>query len=142
MAQAIIRIFPHSKEEFPTADDLRSWLLTALKARGGRYLLRSGQGSIPPGSVVLLRHGNKIVGEAVVEEDFVSQHIEEEGFTYEGFIKFAPSSIRLYVGALPIEVLGNIAGRDFSVARTYYKIEDWAVYSRILCEVVGEGFYS
>lgn len=44
MTQAILRIFPHSKQEFATADDLRSWLVTALKARGGRYLLRSNQG--------------------------------------------------------------------------------------------------
>jgi|Deesub1362B_J571_1020462.scaffolds.fasta_scaffold06895_2 hypothetical protein len=142
MTQAILRIFPHSKQEFATADDLRSWLVTALKARGGRYLLRSNQGSIPRGSVVLFRHGNQIVGEAVVEEDFVSQPVEVDGVTYEGSIKFAVSSIRLYVGGLPIEVLADLAGRDFSVARTYYKIEDWAVYPRILSEAVKEGFYS
>jgi uncharacterized protein (DUF488 family) len=33
-----IRLFPHSKEEFPSLDLLTTWLLTALKARGGRYL--------------------------------------------------------------------------------------------------------
>lgn len=92
--------------------------------------------------MVLFRHGNQIVGEAVVEEDFVSQPVEVDGVTYEGSIKFAVSSIRLYVGGLPIEVLADLAGRDFSVARTYYKIEDWAVYPRILSEAVKEGFYS
>lgn len=141
MTQGVIRIFPHSKEEFATADELRTWLVTALKARGGRYLLRSSQGSIPSGSIVLFRHGNEIIGEAVVEEDFVAKSIKEGDFTYEGFIKFAPSSIRVYVGSLPIKALEELAQRDFSVARTYYKIEDWALYSRILSEVVKEGFY-
>ena len=138
----IIRIFPHSRDEFPTADDLRTWLLTALKARGGRYHLRTSQGSIPPGSVVLFRHGDEVVGEAVVEENFISQPTKEADVTYEGFIKFAPSSIRVYVGALPAKVLGQLCGRDFSGARPYYKIEDWALYPKILAEVAVEGFYS
>lgn len=141
MAQVIIRIFPHSREEFSSADDLRTWLLTALKARGGRYFLRSTQGSIPTGSIVLFRHGDEIIGEAVVENDFVSREMSEKGVTYEGFIKFAPSSIRTYVGALSIESLGKLAGRDFSGARPYYKIEDWTLYPKILSEVVKEGFY-
>jgi hypothetical protein len=52
-----IRIFPHSKEEFPSLDMLTTWLLTALKARGGRYLIRSANAvaDLPTGSLVLFR---------------------------------------------------------------------------------------
>lgn len=140
MAQPVIRIFPHSKEEFKDSDELRTWLITALKARGGRYLLRegSGHGSNPSGSLILFRHGNEIIGEAVVEQDYIAY---DKPVTYGGFIKFVASSIRLYVGGLPVKVLGELCGRDFTGARSYYKIEDWAAYPKILAEVAKEGFH-
>ena len=138
-----MRIFPHSRDEFETADDLKTWLLTALKARGGRYFLRldSKHGSNPTGSIVLFRHGDEIVGEAVVEQDFVPEPKIEGGFSYEGYIKFSPSSIRTYVGAIPIETLERLTRRDLKRARPYYKIEDWTIYPLILAAVVREGFH-
>ena len=143
MANPMIRIFPHSRDEFETTDDLKTWLLTALKARGGRYYLREGSkyGSNPPGSIILFRYGDEIVGEAVVEEDFTPEHKAESGFRYEGYIKFEPSSIRTYVGALSIETLERIVGRELKPARPYYKIDSWIVYPSILAEVVKEGFH-
>lgn len=146
MTQPVVRIFPHSKEEFEDSDELRTWLITALKARGGRYRLHvdSSYGSNPSGSLILFRYENEIIGEAVVEQDYIAydKPLKIGDFTYGGFIKFVPSSIRVYVGGLPVKVLGEFCGRDFSGARPYYKIEDWAVYPKILAEVAKEGFHS
>ena len=149
MPQPIIRILPHTRAEFPSSDHLRTWMLTALKANGGCYLLRSfgvlGAGNNPPGSIVLFRFHDQIVGEAVIEQDVTRQNIEDltpEGqpFTYEGYMKLAPSSIRAYIGSLSVAELGDLCGRDFSIANPYYKIDDWAVYPKILARVAPQGF--
>jgi hypothetical protein len=64
-----IRIFSCG-DEFPSPDALVTWLLVALRARGGDYRLRSGNAvaALAAGSFVLFRHGDVIVGEAVVRE--------------------------------------------------------------------------
>src|ERR1700681_1483322 len=96
-----IRIFPHSKEEFPSLDMLTTWLLTALKARGGRYLIRSAKSvaDLPPGSIVLFRYGHVIVGEAVVSRYVRESHDDRmllgQETQYEAHVAFCPSSIRL-----------------------------------------------
>jgi len=38
-----VRIFPHCQKEFPSEDSLLTWLLTALRGRGGVYHLPSAE---------------------------------------------------------------------------------------------------
>ncbi|MDP2858820.1 MAG: hypothetical protein Q8P50_12700 [Bacillota bacterium] len=150
MQSPIIRVFPHSRDEFPTADDLRTWLATALKAKGGRYLLHSltgiGEGNTPPGSIGLFRFHDEIVGEAVVVEDVQRAKIQEpsgvggNAVTYEGFIQFVPSSIRLYVGGLAISDLQAVVGTNLQSAQTRNVISDWSVYPAILRLAARQGF--
>jgi hypothetical protein len=147
MAEPHIRIFPHSKEEFPSLDMLTTWLLTALKARGGRYLIRSASSlaDLPLGSVVLFRYGRVVVGEAVV-----SQYVRDatknrtvlgQETQYEAYVELAPSSIRVFVPPLPIEELQSLIGESPNIttsAQPYYKLEDWAIYPKILAAHVGK----
>ena len=142
MIKQTIRIFPHSREEFKTDDELRSWLYNGLRLKDGEYYLRAirGVGSIPKGSIVLFRFDKDIVGEAIVKEDVKKIDIIENGVKYEGMIKFEASSIRIYRRPIKIKFLEKITGRDFSVARTYFKI-DWNIYPQILAEVVTYGFF-
>ena len=137
-----IRIFPHSREEFRSADELASWLQSGLRYRDGKYHLRrvgAGIGSIPPGSVVLFRFDKEIIGEAIVKQDVVEEEIVDSGYTYKGYIQFEQSSVRVYRGFLPIEFLEKATGKDLSVARTYYKIDDWGVYAKVIKEQVKRG---
>jgi hypothetical protein len=143
-----IRIFPHSYEEFPSLDMLTTWLLTALKARGGRYLIRSAKSvaELPLGSVVLFRYGHVIVGEAVV-----SRYVRDaakgdrtllgQETQYEAHVEFAPSSIRIFVPPLPVEVLQDLVGEGTNItasAQPYYKFEDWTLYAKLLAAHVGK----
>src|ERR1700677_1447542 len=99
-----IRIFPHSRAEFPTKENLTTWLANGLKHRGGQYLLvsRDRVAELPPGSVVLFRYGTDIVGEAVVKEslrDFpvtAQNSATGEDQAYESCVRFEPTSIRVY----------------------------------------------
>ena len=142
MTKQTVRIFPHSRDEFETADEIRIWLYNGLRLRDGGYYLRAikGVGSIPRGSIVLFRFDKDIVGEAIVKENVKEVDVIESGVRYEGMIKFEASSIRIYRRPIKIKFLENITGRDFSVARTYFKIE-WDVYPQILAEVVKYGFF-
>jgi hypothetical protein len=122
----LIRIFPHSKEEFEDEIALKYWLAHILPyERKGRYLLRStGRvGKIPPGSVVLFRFGNNIVGSAVVQQDVESIDETIDGVHYEGRIRFDTNSVKVYDCSIPIEFLEDLTQRPFAVARTYFKIE-------------------
>src|SRR6516162_4875190 len=111
-----IRVFPHSKDEFPSLDMLTTWVLTALKARGGRYMIRSGDriADLPAGFVVLFRYGHVIVGEAVVfryvRDSRNDRTLLGQEMQYEAHVEFSPSSIRLFVRPVPIEELQAILG--------------------------------
>lgn len=143
-----IRIFPHSKEEFPSLDMLTTWLLTALKARGGRYLIRSSSSvaELPPGSIVLFRYGRVIAGEAVV-----SQYVKDatrnrtvlgQETHYEAYVELSQSSIRVFAPPLPVDELQTVIGGALNIttsAQPYYKLEDWTVYPRLLGAHVGGG---
>jgi hypothetical protein len=147
MTKPQIRILPHSKEEFPSLDMLTSWMLTALKARGGRYLIRSASSiaELPLGSIVLFRYGHVIVGEAVV-----SQYVKDakknrtllgQETQYEAYVELSPSSIRVFVPPLPIEEVQTLIGESINVtasAQPYYKFEDWDLYPKLLAAHVGK----
>src|SRR5438067_1623191 len=140
-----IRVFPCGSE-FPSADALVTWLMIALRARGGRYHLRSGDAvaDLAPGSVVLFRHGDTIVGEAVVRE-----YVREGGTTrsltgqdepYGARVVFAPDTIRVFAPPLGIPDVQRVVGPspDLTVARTYFSIRDWSVYPRLLAVHLGQ----
>lgn len=155
MAAPHIRIFPHdTKEEFRSIDQLTSWLLTGLRARGGMYHLKSAGAvaDLPRGSLVLFRYGNVIVGEAIVWkekelENMKDRTVSGEMAEYEAKVTFAPSSIRLYSPPLPcdfvqtaMKALGD--DKDFvKFAGAYTKLENWSIYGSILAEVVSRGTF-
>jgi hypothetical protein len=128
-----IRVFPHSTDEFPSLGMLTTWLLTALKARGGRYLIRSAKAvpDLPTGSVVLFRCGHVIVGEAVVftyvHDSAKNRTLLDQEMEYEAHGEFSPASIRLFVPPFPVEVLQSIMGDSLNIATSaqpYYKLEN------------------
>src|SRR4051794_23706582 len=96
-----IRIFPCGRE-FPSPDALVTWRMTALPARGGRYHLRSGDAvaDLAAGSVVLFRHGDAIVGEAVVREYSreagTSRSLTGPEEPYGARVGFAPDTVRVF----------------------------------------------
>jgi hypothetical protein len=147
-----IRLFPHSRDEFPYVDALMTWLLTALRAKGGLYHLRSAKSveHLPVGSIVLFQWSDdKIVGEAVVAKAVAKQkekvRIESgEVVEYEAQVTFARSSIRLYAPPLPVSTLQEILkelgdSKNIEAVPRYSRLEDWQLYPRILKEVVARG---
>ncbi len=146
-----IRIFPHSQEEFPFEDDLTAWLLTALRGGGGVYHLRRADRvkNLPPGSLVLFRYGQKLVGEAVVRKgkEVFSEKLKIRALSgkevkYEAQVTFAPSSIRLYAPPIAVQqIQPYIKEKDLmKYAGVYVKL-DWAIYARILAEVISRGVF-
>jgi hypothetical protein len=145
-----VRIFPHSQTEFPSEDSLLTWLLTSLRGRGGVYLLRNPNAitDLPPGSVVLFRYGQKIVGDAIVwrgKETF-SEKVKDRTLTgedaeYGAQVTFVPSSIRLYAPALPVSRLQPHLTKDVVNYAPAYTILEWSVYAVVLQEVVSNGTF-
>lgn len=145
-----IRIFPHSQKEFPSRDTLTTWLLTGLKARGGKYLLvnKDAVAELPPGSLVLFRYGHFVVGEAVVtlysrDSPASERTLAGDDQQYEALVLFSASSIRVYAPPVEIDELQSFIGEtpNISVAQGKYKIEDWNVYPRLLAHVAKLGTF-
>jgi len=135
MADPQVRIFPHSKEEFPSEESLKTWLLGDLRnKKGGVYHLRTVNRvkELPPGSIVLFRYGKVIVGEAVVWKG-------KKALEHGAQVTFAPASVRLYAPPLSVEQIR--AGKNIaSSARVYVKL-DWSIYACVLKEVVSRGTF-
>jgi hypothetical protein len=142
-----IRIFPHSKKEFSSVDMLTTWLLTGLKARGGQYLLvsKSAVAELPPGSLVLFRYDEVVVGEAVVKEYLRDSPVRDRTLAgevqeYEASVWCLPSSIRVYAPPVEIEALQSFVGESPNMipsAQPKFKI-DWNVYPKLLAHIVGK----
>jgi hypothetical protein len=142
-----VRIFPHSRtKEFPSEDLLMTWLLNGLRGRGGVYHLRSvdAVANLSPGSIVLFRYSQIIVGEAVVWKEKETTPATKERtlmgdeVEYPAHITLAPSSIRLYSPPLPVEDIQQHVKKDIGSAQPYH-ILDWQSYAWILKEVVSRG---
>ncbi len=142
-----IRIFPHSHDEFPSEDSLLTWLLTALRARGGVYHLRSADAvkELPPGSIVLFRYGHHVVGEAIVQKgkEIYQQKLSVPkvhggAAEYEAQVTFVPCSIRLYAPPLSIDVLEQYSDKNLRQFPGAYCILNWDVYPKIL-EQISQG---
>ncbi len=152
MAAPQIRIFPHdSEKEFPAADHLMTWLLTSLRGKGGVYHLRTASAvrELPPGSIVLFRHGHLIVGEAVVwkDKEVYGEIVKGKTLTgtaeqYEAQVTFMTSSIRLYSPPLPVDFIQQLcAPKDITTYPGAYAELDWSIYPRILAEAVSKGIF-
>jgi hypothetical protein len=145
-----VRIFPHSQKEFPSEDSLLTWLLTGLRGRCGVYHLRHADAvkDVPPGSVVLFRYGNRIVGEAVVwkgKETF-AEKVKDRTLTgeeaeYGAQVTFLPSSIRLYAPPVPVERLQPHLDKDVVKYAGAYTELDWGIYDIVLQEAVSKGSF-
>lgn len=142
----LIRIFPNTRDEFESEDELKDWLNDELRnERNGRYRLRStnGVGKIPPRNIVLFRFHDHIVGHATVADGIRPLNEVVNGIKYEALIQFEPASIRVYNQSLPIETLETFTGRDLSFGRAYFKFEDADdLFEEILAKVERDGFWS
>ncbi len=145
-----VRIFPHSQVEFPSEDSLLTWLLTALRGRGGVYHLRNADAvkDVPPGSIVLFRYGNRIVGEAVVckGKEVYPEKVRDKTLTgeeaeYGAQVTFVPASIRLYAPPFPVELLQPHLKKDVVKFAGAYTNLDWEMYGIVLREVVSKGTF-
>ena len=143
-----IRIFPHSREEFPSIDSLTSWLMSGLRARGGTYHMRSASSvkDLPRGSIVLFRYGHAIVGEAVVasyiKEESNDRTISGEEINYEARTEFDPTSIRIFSPPVSIQAFQEIVGAEPNMvpsAQPYFKLANWSVYPKLLALVIEHG---
>jgi len=150
MSNPHIRIFPHSRDEFPSIDSLTTWLMTALKARGGTYHIRSAKSvkTLETGSIVLFRYHDMIVGEGVVsnyiKEPSPDRTVAGEEIAYEARTIFAPSSIRIFQPPIPIGDLQGVVGAEPNMipsAQPYFIIEDWSVYPKLLAVAVKQGAF-
>lgn len=126
MLEPVVCIFPHSDDEFATADALCSFLYDTLpKAQNGRYLLRKlgfkdrdFKARVVRDSLVLFRKGVIIVGDAVVQEPIRElkppvHDVTERGIpmVYYHDVVFVPKSIRVYRKALPVRALESWSSR-------------------------------
>ena len=151
MAAPQLRIFPHSPKEFPSEDSLRIWLLGGLRGRGGLYHLLSADrvAELPPGSVVLFRYGQRIIGEAVVSSPYeVLAEKARDKTTYGGEeeeyaaqVTFAPSSVRLYAPPLPLEQIEQYTDKDLRTYAGVYPILTWDIYAHVLEWVASRGAF-
>jgi hypothetical protein len=151
MGTSQVRIFPHSQQEFPSEDSLLTWLLTALRGRGGVYLLRNANAvkDLPAGSVVLFRYGQNIVGEAIVSkgkevfpEKLTDRTLTGKEAEYGAQVTFVPSSIRLYAPPLPVERLQeHLREKDVVKYAAAYTDLEWSIYAKVLQEVVSKGTF-
>ena len=127
-----------------------TWLLTSLKARGGKYLVPTADriAELPAGSIVLFRYGHVLVGEAVVST-YVrgasnSRTLMGQQKQYEAYIEFGQGSIRLFVPPIPVPELQTIVGAKpdlMTSALPYFKLDDWSIYPQLLANHLSNGGY-
>lgn len=108
MTEPVVCIFPHADDEFADKTELQNWLLNDFieNEKPGRYHLRKIGlkdkefiSRIIPGSLILFRKGEYIVGEGIAETGIRKLDIAvEEKYYYDIFV--SPNSIRTY--ELPI----------------------------------------
>ena len=95
-----IFLFPHSEDEFPTKEDLKKYLRGPLLKRGGEYrVVRADRYTGPQrGDVAIFHRDGQFVGEAQVEVGLQRYDRRRRigGRTYQGWLTFDPSSVRVY----------------------------------------------
>jgi len=104
MEEKVVCIFPHSDDEFVDKNELQGWLLNKLPTgdEPGRYLLRKIGlkdkdyiSRVVPGSLILFRKGENIVGEGIAKTGInrLEPPIDEK---YYNEIYILPESIHTY----------------------------------------------
>jgi len=138
MDDKLVCIFPHSDDEFADKNELQEWLLNDFVNGNeqGRYLLRKiGLKDkdfilrVIPGSLILFRKGDYIVGEGTVKSGIsrIDPPIDE---TYYNEIYIQPESVRTY--ELPVKAVEgwckrtqfptNFTNSNINTARFYLVI--------------------
>lgn len=145
MANPIVKVLPHSPEEFKTPERLAEWIGTELK-RDGRYLIATigtRHKALYPGSICLFMKNKKIVGEGILK-DFVQKYTGSQvspntGKPYEGILVFEPTSLRRYARFLELAEIYKATGKNIN----FMSGGDltWEQYGECLSLVVKDGFY-
>ncbi len=129
-----IRIFPNNKQlEFKNEEDLKHYLTSTLKQRNpqGRYNFHSYNRvkCIPKDSWALFRFEDKIIGSAKIKEPALYEPFKNEnGLSYDGYIIFDVSTIKVFKNPILIKDLEKWTGieyhfkNNFKTGRTYYII--------------------
>jgi hypothetical protein len=143
MVEPIVKVLPHSPEEFKSAAKLAEWMGTELN-KDGVYLIASGSKvkDLGAGSICLFMKDKKIIGEAIVKEVKPYSGKQQSPVTaklYERTIYFAPSSVRRYVNPLGFTNIANITGRTLSYRSGGHLL--WVEYGKCLSEIAKSGFY-
>ncbi len=143
MAEPIVKILPHSPEEFESAAKLAEWMGNELK-KDGVYLIASVSKvkGLAAGSICLFMKDKKIVGEATVKAVKTYSGKEKSpatGKLYEGVINFAPTSVRRYVSPLGLTAIENLTGKTLSFRSGGNLL--WVDYGKCLSEIAKSGFY-
>jgi hypothetical protein len=146
-----LSVFPHnpgSRFEFETQASFTAWLMTGIKAVGGKYLITNQSSErpyrpedLPAGSIVLFRYHDNLVAEAVVRHYTREPGKDaDDGTEYAAKVIFAPSSIRVFSPPVPVTVLQKIINdrKDLSGRNSYTRVEEidgevnWMVYPKLL----------
>ena len=118
MPELFVCIFPHAADEFANQLDLQEWLLNGFIKRDqpGRYLLRKiglkdkdFVSRIIPGSLILFRKGENIVGEGIAETGIKQVDPPVDG-KYYNEIFVSPESVHTY--ELPVRDIENWCRRE------------------------------
>lgn len=130
----LVCVFPHSDDEFLTAEELRDFLTSQLPAGGGEYCLgkvgwkdKDFRVRVVPGSLVLFRKGSVIVGDAVVQRPIIKLDPPRHDLTRCGIpttyfheIVFDPNSVRAYPTDVQVSAIEGWSGRQ--LAPRFYAI--------------------
>ena len=127
MGEPVVCIFPHSDDEFTSADELRNFLCDRLPAQPeGRYLLgklrrkdKNFKARVIQGSIVLFLKKGLVVGQATIQNAIRELDPPVDGITERGIpvkyyheVIFAPQSIIVYRRGIPVEKLKQWSGRS------------------------------
>jgi hypothetical protein len=106
--------FPHSSEEFSSAEELADYLRETLIDNDGRYRLVTASRYTSPrsGDIVLFQKNRRFVGEARIKEGL--RHYERPelvaGHKYQGYLTFDPDTVRVYEKTTTFDELEERSG--------------------------------
>jgi len=142
MVEPVVKVLPHSPEEFKDAGKLSEWIGKELKT-DGIYLIASVRKvkDLCPGSICLFMKDKRTVGEGIVKEFKPYSGREKSPVTgkpYEAVITFDPSSLRRYVKPLELITIRDLTGRMLNF-RSGGNLT-WAEYGKCQAQIVKNGF--
>jgi hypothetical protein len=106
--------FPHSSEEFSSAEELADYLRETLVDRDGRYRVVTASRYTSPksGDIVLFQKDRQVVGEARIKEGLRRYEQPERvaGHKYQGYITFDPDTVRVYEKTISFDEVEEKSG--------------------------------